>query len=323
MSSQGTRALIKDGHRRHPMTSASYRQPLRRLEELSETRYWVYLLLLPSLLLLLLVVAYPTIYGFVISAREMRLTRPGLNGWVGMKHYVAMMSDRVFWISLKNTAIWVMAAIAVEMTLGFIAAVALNRNLPGTKIFGVLILLPYFLPNVVAGHMWALLLDPRLGVINDILVRIGLLNDYKAWFADPSTALAATILVEGWHGFPFFALLFLAGLKGIPEDLYKAAAVDGAGSFTKFRLITVPMLKTVIAAAVILRVISLVNSPDLLLVLTGGGPGNATQVLSLYAFQTAHRDFNFGYAGALSVVMFLILMIFATVYIRLSRITKE
>ncbi|QWW70988.1 carbohydrate ABC transporter permease [Rhizobium sp. WYJ-E13] len=305
------------------MTSTLRSRPLRRLGELSETRSWVYLLLLPSLLLLLLVVAYPTIYGFVISTREMRLTRPGLNGWVGMKHYVAMMSDRVFWISLKNTAIWVVAAVAVEMTLGFIAAIALNRNLPGTKIFGVLILLPYFLPNVVAGHMWALLLDPRLGVVNDIFVRIGLLNAYKAWFADPNTALAATILVEAWHGFPFFALLFLAGLKGIPEDLYKAAAVDGAGSFTKFRLITVPMLKTVIVAAVILRVIGLVNSPDLLLVLTGGGPGNATQVLSLYAFQTAHRDFNFGYAGALSVVMFLILMMFATIYIRLSRITKE
>lgn len=305
------------------MTSNTRRHSFSSLGEISETRYWVYLLVLPSLLLLILVVAYPTIYGFVISVREMRLTRPGLNGWVGMKHYVAMMSDRVFWISLKNTAIWVAAAVTIEMTLGFIAAVALNRNLPGAKLFGVLILLPYFLPNVVAGHMWALLLDPRLGVINDILVRLGLLSSYKAWFADPNTALAATILVEAWHGFPFFALLFLAGLKGIPEDLYKAAAVDGAGSFTKFRLITVPMLKTVITAAVILRVISLVNSPDLLLVLTGGGPGNATQVLSLYAFQTAYRDFNFGYAGALSVVMFFILMVFATIYIRLSRITKE
>ncbi len=283
----------------------------------------MYLLLLPSLLLLFLVVAYPTIYGFFISVREMRLTRPGLNGWVGMKRYVAMMSDRVFWISLKNTAIWVVAAVTIEMALGFVAALALNRNLPGTKIFGILILLPYFLPNVVAGHMWALLLDPRLGVINDILVRLGILSTYKAWFADPNTALAATILVEAWHGFPFFALLFLAGLKGIPEDLYKAAAVDGAGAFTKFRLITVPMLKTVITAAVILRVISLVNSPDLLLVLTGGGPGNSTQVLSLYAFQTAYRDFNFGYAGALSVVMFFILMVFATIYIRLARITRE
>ncbi|WP_333630717.1 sugar ABC transporter permease [Agrobacterium cavarae] len=305
------------------MTPQSKRPFLSGLGEISETRYWVYLLLLPSLLLLFLVVAYPTIYGFFISVREMRLTRPGLNGWVGMKHYAAMMSDRVFWISLKNTAIWVVAAVTIEMALGFVAALALNRNLPGTKIFGILILLPYFLPNVVAGHMWALLLDPRLGVINDILVRLGILSTYKAWFADPNTALAATILVEAWHGFPFFALLFLAGLKGIPEDLYKAAAVDGAGAFTKFRLITVPMLKTVITAAVILRVISLVNSPDLLLVLTGGGPGNSTQVLSLYAFQTAYRDFNFGYAGALSVVMFFILMVFATIYIRLARITKE
>lgn len=305
------------------MTPQSKRSFLSDLGEISETRYWVYLLLLPSLLLLFLVVAYPTIYGFFISVREMRLTRPGLNGWVGMKHYAAMMSDRVFWISLKNTAIWVVAAVTIEMALGFVAALALNRNLPGTKIFGILILLPYFLPNVVAGHMWALLLDPRLGVINDILVRLGILSTYKAWFADPNTALAATILVEAWHGFPFFALLFLAGLKGIPEDLYKAAAVDGAGAFTKFRLITVPMLKTVITAAVILRVISLVNSPDLLLVLTGGGPGNSTQVLSLYAFQTAYRDFNFGYAGALSVVMFFILMVFAMIYIRLARITRE
>lgn len=291
--------------------------------ELSETRYWIYLLLLPSLILILLVIAYPTLYGIAISFREMRLTRPGLAGWVGFKHYLAMMRDPVFWIALKNTAVWVTSAVVLELALGLIAATALNRNLPGTRIFAVLILLPYFLPNVVAGHMWALLLDPRLGVINDILVRIGLLESYKAWFADPNTALAATIFVEAWHGFPFFALLLLAGLKGIPEDLYKAAAVDGAGLLSQFRLITVPMLKSVIAAAVILRVISLVNSPDLLLILTGGGPGDATQVLSLYAFQTAYKDFNFGYASALSVVMFVILMIFAYAYIRLSKITQE
>jgi multiple sugar transport system permease protein len=291
--------------------------------ELSETRYWIYLLLLPSLVIILLVIAYPTIYGMAISFREMRLTRPGLTGWVGLKHFLVMIDDPVFWVALKNTVLWVTFAVVLELGLGFIAATALNRNVPGTGIFAVLILVPYFLPNVVAGHMWALLLDPRLGVINDILVRIGILSSYKAWFADPNTALAATIFVEAWHGFPFFALLLLAGLKGIPQDLYKAAAVDGAGPIAQFRLITVPMLKSVIAAAVILRVISLVNSPDLLLILTGGGPGDATQVLSLYAFQTAYKDFNFGYASALSVVMFVILMVFAYAYIRLSKIGQE
>jgi multiple sugar transport system permease protein len=292
--------------------------------ELSETRYWMYLLLLPSALLITAVVLYPTVYGIQLSFHEMRLNRPALGtDWVLFKHYARMLADPIFWTALRNTAVWVTSSIALEFAVGLVAALALNRNLPGTKVLAVLILVPYFLPNVVAGHMWALMLDPRLGVINDLLVKTGLLTGYKAWFADPSTAMAAAIIVEAWHSFPFFTLLIMAGLKGIPTDLYKAADIDGAGPFAQLRLITLPMLKTIIAAAVILRVIGLVNSPDLLLILTNGGPGRATQVLSLYAFQTAYKDFNFGYAGALSVVMFVLLMLFAWAYIRLSKVNQD
>jgi multiple sugar transport system permease protein len=298
--------------------------PVRLIGELSETRYWMYLLLLPSALLITAVVLYPTVYGFHMSFHEMRLNRPDLGtGFVGLKHYARMVSDPIFWTSLINTAVWATTSIILEFLVGLIAALALNRNLPGTKVLAVLILLPYFLPNVVAGHMWALMLDPRLGVINDVLVRIGFLDAYKAWFADPTTAMGAAIVVEVWHSFPFFTLLIMAGLKGIPTDLYKAADIDGAGPFAQLRLITLPMLKTIIAAAVILRVIGLVNSPDLLLILTSGGPGRSTQVLSLYAFQMAYKDFNFGYAGALSVVMFILLMGFAYVYIRLSKVNQD
>ena len=254
----------------------------------------------------------------------MRLNRPDLGtDWVLFKHYARMLADPIFWTALRNTAVWVTSSIALEFLIGLVAALALNRNLPGTKLLAVLILLPYFLPNVVAGHMWALMLDPRMGVINDLLVKTGLLTGYKAWFADPSTAMAAAIIVESWHSFPFFTLLIMAGLKGIPTDLYKAADIDGAGPFAQLRLITLPMLKTIIAAAVILRVIGLVNSPDLLLILTSGGPGRSTQVLSLYAFQMAYKDFNFGYAGALSVVMFVLLMLFAWAYIRLSKVNQD
>jgi multiple sugar transport system permease protein len=298
--------------------------PVRLLGELSETRYWMYLLLLPSALLIVAVVLYPTLYGMQLSFREMRLTRPDLGtGWVGLKHYQRMLADPVFWTALRNTALWVTSSVAAEFLIGLVAALALNRNLPGTKLFAVLILLPYFLPNVVAGHMWALMLDPRLGVINDVLVRLGALGSYKAWFADPATAMAAAIAVEAWHSFPFFTLLIMAGLKSIPVDLYKAADIDGAGPLSQLRLITLPMLRTIIAAAVILRVIGLVNSPDLLLILTGGGPGRSTQVLSLYAFQNAYKEFNFGYAGALSVVMFVLLMLFAWAYIRLSKVNQD
>lgn len=298
--------------------------PVRLIGELSETRYWMYLLLLPSALLITAVVLYPTVYGMQMSFREMRLNRPDLGtDWVLFKHYIRMVNDPIFWLSLRNTAVWATSSIVLEFLIGLIAALALNRNLPGTKVLAVIILIPYFLPNVVAGHMWALMLDPRLGVINDVLMRIGWLDSYKAWFADPATAMAAAIVVETWHSFPFFTLLIMAGLKGIPTDLYKAADIDGAGPFAQLRLITLPMLKTIIAAAVILRVIGLVNSPDLLLILTSGGPGRSTQVLSLYAFQMAYKDFNFGYAGALSVVMFILLMGFAYIYIRLSKVNQD
>ena len=307
-----------------PRTAWDRVNPVRLLGELSETRYWMYLLLLPSALLICAVVIYPTLYGMQLSFREMRLNRPDLGtDWVLFKHYQRMLGDPIFWLSLRNTAVWVTSAIILEFLIGLVAALALNRNLPGSKVLAVLILLPYFLPNVVAGHMWALMLDPRLGVINDLLVKIGLLAGYKAWFADPSTAMATAIVVEAWHSFPFFTLLLLAGLKGIPTDLYKAADIDGAGPFAQLRLITMPLLRTVVAAAVILRVIGLVNSPDLLLILTSGGPGRSTQVLSLYAFQTAYKDFNFGYAGALSVVMFILLMMFAWAYVKLAKVNED
>lgn len=301
--------------------------PARRLGplgRLSESRRWAYYLLLPSLVLILAVVLYPTLWGMVLSVREMRLNRVDLGtGFVGLKHYVALVHDPVFWLSLQNTVVWVAGAAVGELLLGLLTALVLNTSLPGFRMFGIMVLLPWFLPNVVAGHMWALMLDPRLGVLNDILVRVGILGSYKAWFADPDMAMFAAMVVEVWHGFPFFALLLLAALKGIPGDLYEAAATDGAGLWRQFVHITLPQLRVVIVATVVLRVISLVNSPDILLILTGGGPGRSTQVLSLYAFLKANKEFNFGYASALSVVMFLLLMVFSYAYVRLSNAMRD
>jgi multiple sugar transport system permease protein len=253
----------------------------------------------------------------------MRLNRLDLGtGFVGLKHYAVIAVDPVFWLALRNTVVWTCGSAAGELALGLAAALLLNREQWGFRVASVLLLLPWFLPNVVAGHMWALMLDPRLGVINDLLVRVGILSTYKAWFADPDTALAAAMLVEIWHGFPFFALLLLAGLKAIPGDLYEAAAIDGAGAIRQLRSITLPQLKAIIVAAVVLRVISLVNSPDIILILTGGGPGRSTLVLSLYAFLKVNKEFNFGQGSALAVVLFVLLMGFAYIYVRLSNVMR-
>lgn len=303
--------------------AASLRFPGKLLGQVSEHRHWAYFLIIPSIVFICIVIIYPTISGILLSFREMRLTRPDLGtGFVGLRNYGYMIEDPVFWVALINTLKWATFAVILEFLLGFAAALTLNRDLPGMKVIAVLILLPWFLPNVVAANIWALMLDPRLGVINDILMNLGIMSEPKAWFADPNTALSVAVLIEAWHGYPFFALLFLAALKGIPKDLYKAASVDGAGAVQAFWQITLPGMKMVVAAVVILRVIGLVNSPELLLILTGGGPGNATQVLSLYAFQNAYLLFDFGYAGALSVVTFVILMVFCVLYLRVSRVAR-
>ena len=295
-----------------------------RIAAISDGRAWPWLLLLPSLLLVFAVIIYPTLSGIDLSFRQMRLNRPDLGtGYVGLRHYLALFDDPVFWVSLRNTFVWVVATVVLEFALGMLAALVLDMDLPGFRAFTVIVLLPWFLPIVVAGNIWALMLDSRLGIINAALVGVGVLDSFKAWFADPAWALPAAILVETWHGFPFFALLLLAGLKGIPTELYEAAEVDGARLWHRFRYIQLPGLRMIIVASVVLRAISLMNSPDLLLILTGGGPGHSTQVLSLYAFQKAYREFNFGYAGALSVVILVLLMLSSYFYVRRSNVLKD
>lgn len=296
----------------------------RRLGALSETRHWPLILLAPSLVVIAAIILYPTIDGILLSFREMRLTRPDLGtGFVGLRHYEDLWYDDVFWGALTNTFKWVTMAVTLELALGMVSALALNRGGWPMKALAVLVMLPWFLPNIVAANIWALMLDSRIGVVNEMLVRLGLIDGYVAWFADPVTGLAAAVVVEAWHSYPFFTLLILAGLRAIPEDLYKAAAIDGAGPVQSFRHITLPMLKMIIVTAVILRVIGLANSPEMLLVLTGGGPGNATQVISLYAFETAYGQFDFGYASALSVVTLLLLMTFCVIYLRVSGVSRQ
>lgn len=309
---------------RRPLRRRAGTPPLERLLLLSEGRFWAYLLIVPSLILVFAVVVYPVGSGILLSFREMRLTRPQLGTpFVGLRHYADLIADPVVRTAAVNTLVWVVIGAASQFVLGLVAALALDRPLPGIRAARVLVLLPWLMPSVVSAHMWALMLDPRLGVLNDLLVRSGVLDAYRAWFADPATAMPAVLTAELWRWFPFFALFLLAGLQAIPQELHDAAAVDGAGLWDRFRSITLPLLMPVIVAATILRVIGLVNGPDLLIVLTGGGPGHATEVLSLYAFKTAYLSFDFGYAAALSVVLLLVLIVFTVGYVRVSRVGRD
>jgi multiple sugar transport system permease protein len=294
------------------------------LTDVSESRRWAYYLLLPSLLLVAAVAIYPVGSGVWLSFQRYNLLRAPVPSFIGLEQYADLASDPVFWTSVRNTLVWVSVGAGSQFLLGLITALALNRpGLRGLSFLRVGLLLPWLMPTVVAGHMWSLLLDSRLGVVNDVLLRLGLIQSYVAWFAQSETAMWSVLMVDLWKNFPFFTLLLLAGLQGVPDELYEAAEVDGAGAWYRFLRITMPLLTPVIVAAVILRVIGLVNAPDLMIILTHGGPGLATHVLSLLAFNNAYTGFNFGAAAAVATVMLVLLMLFTSAYVRVSGVTRE
>jgi multiple sugar transport system permease protein len=307
-----------------PSVESSVGRPTWHLADLSESRRWAYYLLLPSLLLVAAVAIYPVGSGVWLSFQRYNLLRATVPSFIGLEQYADLASDPVFWTSVRNTVVWVTVGAGSQFLLGLITALALNR--PGLRALGFLrvgLLLPWLMPTVVAGHMWSLLLDSRVGVLNDVLLRLGLVQTYVAWFAQAETAMWSVLVVDLWKNFPFFTLLLLAGLQSVPDELYEAAEVDGAGAWYRFLGITMPLLTPVIVAAVILRVIGLVNAPDLMIILTHGGPGLATHVLSLLAFNSAYTGFNFGAAAAIATVMLVLLMVFTSAYVRVSGVTRE
>jgi multiple sugar transport system permease protein len=236
------------------------------------------------------------------------LFRPRTRPFIGLEHYIALLHDDVFWSSLARSVVWVVAAVGLQFMLGMTAALLLNRQFWWRPLARALIIVPWALPSVVIGLVWTWMLDFNLGIINQLGVQFGLLSGSVPWLAQPSTAMAAVILSITWQGFPFFCVTLLAGLQSIPREHYEAAAIDGAGVVRSFYYVTIPGLMPVMSTALLLRMIWVANSLDLLLVMTGGGPGTSTETLPLYAFLKAWSGADYGYGSALAVVLTLLLL---------------
>jgi multiple sugar transport system permease protein len=267
-----------------------------------------WLMLAPALSATGLLVLLPVADTLWVSLHDVILFRPRSQPFVGLANYTLALRDPVFWSSLGNSVIWVGCAVSLQFSLGLGTALLLNRSFAWRAVARALIVVPWALPSVIIGLIWTWMLDFNLGVLNEIFVRLGLLAQPVAWLARPDTAMIAVIVAVVWQGFPFFAVTLLAGLQSIPNDLYEAASIDGAGSFNQFRYVTLPGLAGVIATTLLLRMIWVANSLDLIFVMTGGGPGTATQTLPLHAFLTAWSGGNYGQGSALAVLLTLILL---------------
>lgn len=283
------------------------------LLSLRRERALPYLLLAPTVLVLLALSIYPLIYAVKVSFQTG--TGAGLR-WT-LQNFARLASDRFFFDALRHTLVYAIAALTCEFLLGLALALLLNSRLRGRGAFRALLLVPMMLPPVVVGVVWRLMLNPNFGAINGTLKGFGADTSALVWTASPRLALFSVIMVDVWQWTPFMFLVLLAGLQAIPQEPYEAALIDGSNAWQTFRHVTLPLLKPAILIALLLRTMDLLRVFDQIFILTEGGPGFATETISLYIYRAAFRFSDFGYAAAMSFVLLLLTNIISVVYIRL------
>lgn len=276
---------------------------------------WV--LVAPAILGFAVFAAYPTIRGIYLSFTDFRVL--GEANWIGAANFVRMMGDEVFWNSLEVTIYYVLLAAGGVIALGLITAVVVHRLTTSTLVRS-LIIIPFLVSNIVAGVIWTWMLDSQLGIANEMLSAIGIPR--IQFFTDPAWAIPSLAAVTIWKGLGYTTVLLFVGLQAIPTQLYEAGRLDGASEVQMFFRITIPMLRPVLAMVIILTIINCFQIFDLVQVTTKGGPENATNVLQNYIYSKAFGQFDFGYASAVSLGLFLIMLVITFVQMRVARINE-
>ncbi len=276
----------------------------------------------PSLLLISFTFLVPVLYALYLSLYKYNPLF-GSSEFLGLGNYLRIFSSGVFWNSLTVTVYFAFAAVLVEVLLGLLIALLLNRSFWGNSVLRAALILPWAVPWVINGIMWKWIYNPKFGALNGLLKQLGLISSYKVWLGDPFTAINMVVLADVWKETPFIALLLLAGLQTIPEHLYEAALTEGAGAWSQFWTITLPMLKPFLAIAVILRGIWAFKTFDLIYSLTQGGPSQSTNVLNFYIYTTSFSRLNFGYGSALSVLFTLLILVLCWLYFRAAYRTRS
>jgi ABC-type sugar transport system permease subunit len=274
-----------------------------------------YLLIAPAFLTLLAVIGYPLAMAIAMSLRKIILIKPHLGQpFVGLENYRSVIEAPYFWNAVWQTGVWTGTNVVVQVALGLAIALLLNNRFPGRGLARGLMLIPWITPSVVAVLTWKWMYDAQFGIINQFLVEFGLLERSVAWLGNTGTAMGAVIIESVWKGTPFVFVMLLAGLQGIPGELYDSAKVDGADGWRRFRFITLPLLKPTIVIAATLTTIYTFNNFPAIWLMTEGGPLRSTETLTILVYKHAFQAFNFGEASAIGVITFLVLLLFVVLF---------
>jgi multiple sugar transport system permease protein len=285
----------------------------------SERRFG-YVMVAPAVIALLAITAFPLVYNIWNSFHHVNLLAPATNGTsAGFSNYSRVFTGADFGPSLARTVVFTVISVFIEIVAGLCIALALDRAFPGRGLVRAAVFIPWAVPTVVSAMLWKTMFDPRQGFINYVLATLHLPGGHATWLANTWTAWTAVFVADAWKNVPFVAILLLAGLQVIPRDIYEAARVDGARPWQAFWRLTLPLLKPALMVALIFRTLSAFLVFDVIYIMTGGGPGNTTEAVAYLNWRAFLVDTDFGYGGAVSVVLIAIALLIAFVYTRALR----
>ncbi len=271
----------------------------------------------PAALVIVLVVLVPLARAAWMSLFDISLIHPGKEPFVGLGNYVDQLTSPDFWAAVGRSLFFTVASTTLELLLGLALALLMDQPLRGRWLLRSLIILPWALPTIVNALMWRWIDNAEYGALNALLTQLGLLGDYKVWLSNSDLAMWMVIVADVWKMTPLVAILLLAALQSVDRELVEVAKVDGATPFQSFRLIVLPLITPVILIVLVLRTMEAFKVFDIIWIMTGGGPANATQTIAIYAYQTAFQGYDFGSGAALGYLIALIIMALAAVYLRM------
>lgn len=278
--------------------------------------------LLPSILLMLVFLYYPAINGVIMSFRNVTLLDLNNKDFVGLENYKAFL-DLSFGPSIwKNTFLWLVLCVGLEFVCGFGLSLLLQTKFPGKKIYESIVFVPWAISGFAVGVIWKWMFNGNSGVINDILVRLGILEMPFGFLSNVNTAFYCVVVAKVWTGMAFFAIVTLAALKTVSKDMYEAAEIDGANGIQKFFYITLPSIRALLLLTILVRMISMMNAPDLIFGMTGGGPAGRSHTISSYILTQVISSSDYGEISAAGVILWLITLALSVIYVIATNATK-
>lgn len=272
---------------------------------------------IPTLALLLVLVYFPLFKGLVTAFRHYNLFDLSDTSYVGFDNFKAVINDRTFSFAqiFLNTMAWIFVSLILQFVLGFALALLLRKPFKGRGIYSGLVFYTWALSGFAIGLLWSWIFNGQFGLANDILMRLRIIEEPIGFLSDPRYSMMSVITVNVWYGIPFFGIMLLAALQSVPEELYEAATIDGAGAVARFFKVTIPFVAPVIVSTTLLRMMWIMNFPEIIFGMTNGGPANATNILATQMLFKIYKEYDYGQASAISFIIMAVLFAYSLLYL--------